>query len=771
MRFIHIYALCLLCICAGHVDVMAKGKGGCELLGHVVDRASKEHLPFVSIQVKGTSISTTSDSTGHFFLTGLPGGEVTVIAKFIGYQDFERELVLSPMQTTEITIVMVEDSNSLDPVVVSANRSETSRKEAPAIVNVLTPAIFEVTNSSNLAEGLNFLTGLRVENNCQNCGFQQVRINGLDGQYSQILIDSRPVISSLSGVYGIEQIPAGMVERVEVLRGGGSALYGSNAIGGTINIITKEPLYNSGAVSSTITMIDGEAPDISTNVNLSLITNDYRAGVYVFNNIKRRNDFDHNGDGYTELPKLRGTTSGFRGFYKPSKFSKLTVEYHNISEFRRGGNSLDAPPHEADIIEQVDHNINGGGLKYDFFSSDYKHKVSFYTSAQHTERTSFYGGNDFTQPPGETEYGGYGITKDITADIGGQYSCSFDKLWFMPASVVVGLEYAYNGLDDKTPAYDRVINENVGTYSAFFQNEWKNDKLSFLLGGRLDKHTLIDNPIFNPRISVRYSPTEAVGFRAGFSTGFLAPQTFSEDLHVEAASGTVVLIELAPDLDPERSLSYSASIDLYQNFGIWRTNFLVDGFYTVLNDVFVLNPMGIDSNGHLVYEKQNGSGARVGGINLEAKALLRDDLQLQAGFTFQKSRYKEAQMWSESAEPTKQMFRTPDAYGYFTGTLTSIKNLSLSLSGTYTGQMYVQHMAGYIANDTLEKTSDFFDANFKAAYTFNLKGGIQLQLNAGMQNIFSSYQSDFDKGPNRDSGYIYGPNIPRSYFAGLKLML
>lgn len=115
-------------------------------------------------------------------------------------------------------------------MVVSANRNETKRRLAPTLVKVLSPTVFEKTNSTTLAQGLVFQLGVRVENDCQNCGYSQVRINGMEGKYTQILIDSRPIFSALAGVYGLEQIPANMIERVEVIRGGGSALFGSSRL-------------------------------------------------------------------------------------------------------------------------------------------------------------------------------------------------------------------------------------------------------------------------------------------------------------------------------------------------------------------------------------------------------------------------------------------------------------------------------------------------------------------------------------------------------------
>ena len=156
---------------------------------------------------------------------------------------------------------------NLDDVVVSANKSAIKRKDAPVVVNVISAKLLEQVNAPDLAKTLSYQSGLRVENNCQNCGFPQVRINGLEGSYSQILINSRPVVSSLAGVYGLEQIPAAMVDRIEVVRGGGSALFGANAVGGTINIITKDPKSNSFEFNNTLSSIGGKACEAHRGAN------------------------------------------------------------------------------------------------------------------------------------------------------------------------------------------------------------------------------------------------------------------------------------------------------------------------------------------------------------------------------------------------------------------------------------------------------------------------------------------------------------------------
>lgn len=764
MNKIIILMLCLGCVftTAWAEEAPVLNPSDANVVGHILDKKTGEHLSFINVFLKGTTIGTSADATGHYYLKNLPEGEFTVVVKTIGYKTIEHPVTLKKGKTLELNFEVEEDAVSLDGVVVSANRNETTRRMAPSLVNVLDGKTFETTHATSLADGLNFQPGVRVENNCQNCGFQQVRINGLEGPYTQILVDSRPIFSALTGVYGLEQIPANMIERVEIMRGGGSALFGSSAIAGTINIITKEPLRNSAQIAHSLTMIGGTRPDNNTTVNASLVTDDHKAGIYFFGQNRYRSAYDDDGDGFTELGQLNAKTLGFRSYLKTSTYSKLTFEYHNISEFRRGGNRLDLPAHEADITEQTDHSINGGGLKFDLFSKDYKHRLSFYTSAQHTKRKSYYGAG---QDPNA-----YGTTTDLTFIGGGQYSYEWAKCLFMPAEFTGGAEYSYDDLQDVMTGYHRTIAQTVHIGSLFLQNEWKNDKWSFLIGARMDKHNLIDHAIFSPRANVRFNPIPDINLRMSYSSGFRAPQAFDEDLHITAVGGDVAIIQISPDLKEENSQSVSVSADFYRRLGAVQTNFLIEGFYTDLRHVFVLEEIGRDEQNNLLLERRNGAGARVMGINLEAKAAYAW-MQIQAGATLQRSRYKEPETWSSNTSivPQKKMFRSPDVYGYFTSTFTPVKRLSASLTGTYTGSMLVQHLKGYIPEDREETTPGFFDMNVKLAYDFPLFKSVSLQVNAGVQNMFNAYQSDFDKGASRDAGYVYGPGIPRSYFAGCKI--
>ena len=747
------------------VSVFSNNSTDANINGHVVNKITGEHIPFFTISLKGTTIGTTTDATGHYFIKNLPTGKFTITASGIGYKTVVIEVNLKSSITVEVNFEIEEDVIQLDAVVVSANRNEVNRKEAASIVNILNTKLFENTNSVCLAQGLNFQPGLRVETNCQNCGFQQVRINGLDGPYSQILIDSRPLFSSLAGVYGLEQIPANMIERVEVVRGGGSALFGSSAIAGVINIITKEPTVNSVTLSNTTNLIDGKKPDFNTSVNASVVSDDNKAGVMVFGSSRQRSPFDYDKDGFTEVSTINAKNVGFRGFYRTGVYSKLVLEYHNLGEFRRGGNKLDLVPHEADITEQIDHNINTGGLKYDLFTKNQKNRLSFYSSAQSIDRKSYYGA--------QKDLNAYGKTTDKTFVGGAQYTYTMDTLLFMPSELTMGVEYGANEMEDQMLGYNRSIFQQVNTKSAYAQNEWKNKKMSILLGFRFDKHNLIQDPIISPRVNLRYSPNENINLRGSYSSGFRAPQAFDEDLHVTAVGGQVSLIQIDPNLKTERSQSLSASVDLYKNFGNVQTNLLIEGFITNLDNVFVLEEIGMDNQGNTLLERRNGSGAQVKGINLEGKIVPMPKIQLQFGMTFQESEYKEAQRWSDDVnlDAQKKMFRSPNQYGYLTASYQVLKPLSLSISGTYTGSMLVQHFAGYVANDIEMETPNFYDINFKTSYDFKLNGSARMQLNGGVQNIFNSYQKDFDKGEFRDAGYMYGPALPRTFFMGLKLVI
>ena len=740
-------------------------KSDAHIAGHVLDAHTKEHLSFVNVQVEGTALGCLTDESGHFYLKNLPEGELTIVFSMMGYETEKRTVTLRRDTLVEMNVAIAETSFMIDNVVVTANKYETKQREVATIVNVIPPLIIESTTSNSMADVLNFQTGVRVEETCSNCGVPQIRINGLEGQYTQILMDSRPIFSSLASVYGLEQLPAGMVDRIEVIRGGGSALYGANAIAGVVNIITKEPSRNSLNISNSSAFTQQGTYDINTNMNASVVSENQKAGLFLFGVQRNRQQYDRDNDGYSDIPHLNSTTVGFRSYFKTSDYSKITAEYHHTTEFRRGGYGIDSlQPHESPLTEQLKHNIDAATVKWDMYTADNKHFVSVYTSFQHIARDSYFGTN--------YNPNAYGKSTDIVSVTGAQYRFSY-PCGIMNADLSAGAEYSYNQLRDQILGYDRNTLQRVHLGGGYVQNEWKNKQWSILVGGRLEQHSLLDKPVFSPRANIRYTPIEPIILRLSYASGYRAPQIYEEDLHVGAVGGEVSLISLDENLKPEYSHSISGSIDMYKRFGKWDLNLTFEGFFTQLNDVFTLVENGHDAHGNLLLTRTNASGARVAGMNIEAKVGFGHLLTFQAGYTYNHSRYIEPLQWSENPNitPQRRMFRTPEHYGYFLCNIEPVKHFHIVTNGKVTGNMLVQHFAGYVPEDEEVTTPTFFEWDIKLCYDIPLYKHYTLEINAGVKNILDQFQSDLDKGMDRDAGFIYGPATPRTFFAGVNLKI
>jgi len=793
-RVIFLLATLLLgSICVVHAD---EDRTDANIVGHVINKHTGAHVPFVTVIIKGTTMGTATSENGHFQLNNLPEGEVVVRVQGIGYKPVEKTFVAQANHTKELNFVIEEDVLTLEQVVVSANRNEINRSETAVVINTVTPRIFESTQSVSLSEGLNFTPGLRVENNCQNCGFNQLRMNGLDGPYTQILVNSRPIFSGLAGVYGLEQIPANMIERVEVIRGGGS-LFGGNAIAGTVNIITKEPINNTYQVNGNYGLLEGGDPDIALSFNTSLVTEDDKSGIFIFAMKRDKAPYDANGDGFSELTNIENGSFGFRAYHRPTHRSKITLELNNLNEYRRGGNAFNRKVHFADIAEMVEHHILGGGLTYEAYSNDEQTKYSLYTTAQQIDRDSYYGAG---QDPNA-----YGVTYNLTNATGIQVATNFDNFLFAPSILTAGTEYNYEVLEDEKLSSDEApntliadqVSTNVGVY---LQNEWDLDFMTFLAGIRYDHYNIQDyasgngdaeGAIVNPRANVLFNIFEGSQLRLSYAKGFRAPQIYDEDLHIEVSESRKVLHRNSPGLEPETSHSYTASLDFTRTVKNWDTYFLVEGFYTRLKDPFVTEYTHAESSGELVYTRMNAEGdAQVNGVNLEGKASPSPMFSLQLGITLQDSKYEQPQAWGDIEENTSVNFmRTPDAYGYLMISSQPLKHLTASVTANYTGPMYVPHLGvntplaeieddalvaaiedgDIVQYDRLERSESFLDMGFKLAYDFHLSDGMTVEVHAGMQNLLNSYQRAFDQGAYRDPGYVYGPNRPQTFFLGFKV--
>lgn len=797
--------------------VTAQDTSSTKVYGEV--KSNGTHLPFINVYIKGTTIGTTTDKNGKFALNQIPEGPSELVAQGVGFKSKSEPIDGNINKPVEITFILEEDILNLEGVVVTADRNASRRSESTTVVNTLTPRLFESTQAMNLGEGLDFAPGLRVENNCQNCGFTQLRINGLEGPYSQILMNSRPVFSGLAGVYGLELIPANMIQRVEVMRGGGSALFGGNAIAGTINIITQDPT-NNGFMIDTRTGIIGAGreeaitPSIDNMItaNGSLVTENRKAGLYFYGLARKRDPFDENGDDFSELVSINNRTFGMSGFFKPSQMTKLMFDFYYISDERRGGNKFESAPHESDITEMVDHVIKGGNLSFDVFTNrKTMNKLTLYAAGQKIDRFSYYGAMQ--------DQNAYGNTSDFTSSVGSQYHWNPGK-W---SSFVAGIENNRNNLEDikmnaEGDENRTIANQFINTFGSFIQYDLKYKKSKFSLGLRYDnylvrdreddpKHKLPDvrGNVLAPRATYLLDILPTIQYRVSYAKGYRTPQIFDEDLHIESSGSRQILHANSPDLKQETSHSISSSFNFINNISSVMTEFLIEGFYTRLIDPFAYEYEQLDSGITFVSVRKNSEdGAYVAGINLEFNAYFPKNISMTTGFTFQRSRYDSPQFWGDHYKSmTNEFLRSPRQYGYLNLDWDITKRFCVMLTGTYTGTMYMPHFGldpitdeewelihsgeisqvederkvelaailqgDVIEGERLEKTEPIFIFGLRLAYDFNLSKETKLKVYGGIQNIFNQVQAQFDRGVYRDAGYLYGTYKPQMVNFGIKI--
>ncbi|NJK82812.1 MAG: TonB-dependent receptor [Saprospiraceae bacterium] len=565
------------------------------IAGKIIAEGSPQEGVAIFVPTLGKGI--VSDKDGKYELNNLPVGEYVLNITFVGYKSLQPTITIHENERHTQDFEMQADAINLGQFVVTGTRNAVPIYQSPVIVSTISRRTFEATQSLSLSEGLSFSPGLRLENNCQNCGFTQVRINGLEGPYSQILINNRPIFSALAGVYGLDMLPANMVDKIEVVRGGGSVLYGGNAIAGTINILTKDPIQNTFEVGLNQAFTDFNIPDRTLTFNGSVVGEYLDKGISFYGYHRHRNYWDANGDGFSEMTKLRNTTFGMDAFWNTSARSKLKLGIYNINEFRRGGNDFDLAPHQSDITEQLQHGILGANLSFEQYSKNYKHKWAVYSSAQFVTRDSYYGGGGRVLTPADTlteadvlAINAYGKSSDISLVNGLQYAYEMSKKVLFTA----GSEYQYNDVLDQMPGYQRKIDQQVGTLGNYAQLEWKpNERMTILAGGRYDvvqiaglydlqQETFEDQKTLHvlvPRFSMMYALHEQLKARVSFAQGYRAPQAFQEDLHIETVGGAAKFVRLAPNLITERSNSLTTSLNYTKMVNKTQLNLVLEGFF------------------------------------------------------------------------------------------------------------------------------------------------------------------------------------------------
>lgn len=706
-------------------------------------------------------------------------------------------------------------TEAMQEIVVTGTRTPRPLAEVPVRTELVPAREIEVTNSRKLADIIEYQTGLRVESNCQNCNTSEIRMLGLQQRYMSLLTDGNATFSGLAGVYGIEQIPTGILDRIEVVKGGASALYGSNAVAGVVNLIPRDPTETRFSFEFTPNWMSGSRSGDRLNTDTNFIgewaNESGTFGILGYGLQSFMDGVDVNGDNFTDITRRDLYGGGLRAVWQPSPDVKISFDYMHTDEERRGGEddgALDIPANEALITEELRSIRNVGALTFKHDVSDaFDYQVAF--SLAHTDRESYYGGvgplgyappgSPYHDPavvnrivkrfpqfagafadPGGVFYNpdwtpdlGYGVTEDLlfNTDISANYRFNDQH------TLTFGYQYRYEKLEDDS-GLGRKVDDDYQNHGIFLQHDWQmTDQWELVYGFRADKHSKVDDVIFSPRMSVKYSPTSNFDLRASVSTGFRAPELFDEDLHVSNVGGALEVVQLSDTLEEEKSISYSLSPN-------WRINknWEIEGslFYTQIKDVF-FNDISSDdptTAGIIESTKINGGDAQVygGEINIINRI---GNFTTELGYVEQRSRYSERQhVLGEPGDPIDNAIyvsnfeRTPERYGVLKFAYDDGK-FSAFVAGKLTGPMEVPHVmsdpvTGDLLGNRLEESDYFFTVDVGASYAWTLSHNRKLTLQAGVKNLFNDFQDDLDEGPFRDSAYVYGPRFPRTVYVGAK---
>ena len=716
----------------------------CKISG-IVRAPSNEEIIGATVIVEQLSVSTIANDEGRFCLTGLGPGtyHLQVIAE--GFQTRQSDPIEVGRDTVSVDILLQTAFRS--ETVVTATRTERRLSEVPVRTEVIRRDAIDRMEARNLADSVEFTTGVRVEANCQNCNFSQIRLLGLEGPYTQILIDSQPVISSLAQVYGIEQIPSRMIQNIEVVKGGGSALYGSGSVGGVVNIITGIPNRIGGSVLLRPETVGGESA-FSGNANFDWVSSDNSFYLSGFGQYDTADPVDVSGDGFSEVARRDLGSFGARGgAYLFDGNARVSMEYARIDESRRGGNNFDLPPDQADIAEAIDSVldlVNATWIHTVNSKFDYRATLA-YTSV---DRDTYYGAGMDPNAYGETQNPLFVVDTQANYRAGNHY-------------LSAGIQYQHDELTDTQPAYDRYINDTYTNLGFYIQDDWLLGRgWELVYGARVDDFSEIDGAIVSPRAALKYGISPNLTSRLSISSGFRGPQVFDEDLHITQVGGEGQVIRNDPELKEESSLSTSLGFEwtpvLWGGVGLLEANL----FNTDIDDLFLVVEDDNPDTPEAEFTRVNFDSAFVRGLEVNIGWAFSDKLQFQLGYVWQRSE-------RETPDPdfgSVRFFRTPDQYGVASLLWGLPANFELWLGSKYTGSMEVPHYAGYIEEDRLEETDPFLTFDIRIAKDFELGQSTRLRLAAGGRNITNEFQEDLDQGPDRDSGYVYGPRFPRSWY-------
>jgi outer membrane receptor for ferrienterochelin and colicins len=562
-------------------------------------------LTSASVYIENSNTGTSTDIEGQFTLSFSNIKNPKLVISFLGYKTQIKKI---NSESTDLGTIELELEEALEEIVVSGTLKAVSKRDSPVPVEVYGQSFFKANPTASIFDALENINGVRSQLNCSICSTGSVNINGQEGSYTMVLIDGFPIVSGLSTVYGFSGIPQALIERIEVIKGPTSTLYGSEAVAGVINLITKLPENTSKLSVDSFFSGWGE---VNTDLAYKYQLSDKTSAILGVNYFNYSNPIDNNKDGFTDLT-LQDRISIFNKFTIGNKFSIAT---RFVYEDRWGGQMGWLPKHR------------GGEELYG--ESIFTRRFEFFGKYQFNKNLSFqYSFNDHNQ---NSAYGKILLKADQTIGFG-------QMVWnknIAKHELLMGLAYRFTFYDDNTTAtFNDFSSQNMASIThlpgLFIQNQTQiNPYNTLLLGIRYD-HNSIHGDILTPRINYKINNSDKSSIlRLSAGTGYRVAQVFTEDHAALTGARKVVFLD---DLNPERS--WNANMNFVQKFYL-RKGAIIDFDFSLFTTHFsnkIIPDYETDPN-KIIYDNLTGKSTS-NGISLNINLFAQGGLKINVGATY-----------------------------------------------------------------------------------------------------------------------------------------
>lgn len=731
---LHILVMTPLIVCGQDIVVT----------GIVKDAETKAPLPYCNILVSGKSTGATSDHTGKFSLTVLEL-PAKLIASFVGYKT---DTIDVTRQDAKVTFMLKSEMKSLDEVmVVSGTMKEVSKMNSPIPVEIYSPALFQKNPTPNIFEALTMVNGVQPQLNCNVCNTGDIHINGMEGPYTMLLIDGMPIVSSLATVYGLSGIPNSMVKRIEVVKGPASTLYGSEAVGGLINIITKDP--------STSPRLRADMSGTSVrefNADISTVMRGKKTqGLLGINYFNYGNNIDINDDNFTDVTQQQRISIFNKWDFKRKQPRLASLALRYVYEDRWGG-ELQWRRSDRGSSEIYGESIYTNRVEFiGNYELPFKEKIFVDYSYNHHDQDSYYG------------------VVSYQAD---QHVAFTQVRWnkmLGKHDILVGVPFRFMYYDDNSPG-TASLESNSPQYTylpgIFAQDEWAVKKdFTLLTGIRFDHHNE-HGDIFSPRVSAKLSLGKSNTIRLSTGNGYRVVNLFTEEHAALTGSREVVIAEA---LKPEQSWNVNLNYSTIINHAAGYVNLDATIFYTYFTNKIIGD---FDSNpDQIIFDNLRGH-AVSRGVTLNSEVAFMNSLKFLGGVTFMDV-YQNEPGLSGELEKTQQLF-APRVSGTYTLSYTLPRgDISFDFTGRTNGPMRLPVLADRSIDKRPAHSPWYSIINFQVTKTFT--NG--LEIYGGAKNLLNFVPDDpilFAEDPSNpyfDTSYNFAPMQGIKGFLGLRLTI